>query len=95
MIDGLLILLAGLLLVTPGFLTDIFGFLCLTQAFRSYLKAHILRKFQTTLTSQNPQEVIFHSDLGRESPPDFQDGPIIDIHPEGDAAPKDKGPADP
>ena len=38
MVDGLLILVAGALLITPGILTDLFGFLLLVPTGRSYLK---------------------------------------------------------
>lgn len=37
MFDGLVILIAGILLITPGFLTDVLGFLCLIPMTRYYL----------------------------------------------------------
>ena len=37
-VDGVIILLAGGLLITPGILTDSFGFLCLAPAFRRVVK---------------------------------------------------------
>ena len=37
MFDGLVILIAGILLITPGFLTDVLGFLCLMPMTRYYL----------------------------------------------------------
>lgn len=37
-VDGVIILLAGALLITPGILTDALGFLCLVPAFRRVLK---------------------------------------------------------
>ena len=36
--DGVIILLAAALLLTPGILTDALGFLCLAPAFRTVLK---------------------------------------------------------
>ncbi len=36
--DGVMILIAAALLVTPGFLTDVVGFLCLVPGFRSIVK---------------------------------------------------------
>jgi len=35
LVDGVIILVAAALLVTPGILTDAFGFLCLLPAFRN------------------------------------------------------------
>jgi UPF0716 protein FxsA len=46
LIDGVLILLAGALLVTPGILTDAFGFLCLVPAFRRLVKRELLRRLE-------------------------------------------------
>lgn len=50
MLDGLLILLAGGVLLTPGFLTDAFGFLLLLPPFRAWLrpllKAWFMRRVQ-------------------------------------------------
>jgi len=40
MVDGMLILIAGVLLITPGLLTDASGFLLLIPPFRSLLKRH-------------------------------------------------------
>lgn len=46
LVDGAIILVAGALLVTPGILTDAFGFLCLVPAFRQLLKRALLRRLQ-------------------------------------------------
>ena len=46
LVDGLMILLASALLVTPGVLTDGFGFLCLVPAFRAVAKREMLRRFE-------------------------------------------------
>lgn len=40
MVDGMLILIAGVLLITPGLLTDATGFLLLIPPFRSFLKRY-------------------------------------------------------
>lgn len=45
-IDGLLILVASALLVTPGVLTDVVGFLCLTPGFRTLVKREVVRRFE-------------------------------------------------
>ena len=43
--DGVLILLAAVVLITPGVLTDLVGFLCLVPAFRRFLKRVLKRRF--------------------------------------------------
>ncbi len=43
-IGGLILLLSGMLLLTPGLLTDIIGFICLLPRFRSYLANGMLRQ---------------------------------------------------
>jgi UPF0716 protein FxsA len=49
LVDAMLILIAGALLVTPGILTDAFGFLCLVPAFRRMLKRFALRRLETAV----------------------------------------------
>ncbi len=41
LVDGVMILAAGLLLITPGLLTDAVGFLLLVPAFRAWLKKYL------------------------------------------------------
>jgi UPF0716 protein FxsA len=52
LIDGLFILAGGLLLLTPGLLTDIVGFLALLPPTRELLKKRIKRRFQRILDTQ-------------------------------------------
>ncbi len=47
--DGVLVLLAGAVLMTPGVLTDAFGFLCLTPVFRRLLKRALKRRFEGSI----------------------------------------------
>jgi UPF0716 protein FxsA len=49
LLDGVMILMASALLVTPGVLTDAFGFLCLVPGFRSLLKRSIVRRIQRAI----------------------------------------------
>jgi len=67
LIDGVMILIAGALLVTPGILTDTFGFLCLVPAFRSAAKRTLLRRFEKAV-----QENRLHVSMNF---PDAQGGP--------------------
>lgn len=49
LVDGLLILIGGIVLLTPGLLTDLFGFLLLVPASRGVLKAGLRRRFQRAI----------------------------------------------
>jgi len=46
LVDGLILLVASALLITPGILTDAFGFLCLVPAFRAFLRGTFQRRFE-------------------------------------------------
>ena len=46
MVDGLLIFAAGIVLMTPGLLTDLSGFAMLTPAIRKRFKSWISRQFE-------------------------------------------------
>ena len=52
LLDGLLIFLAGMVLLTPGFLTDIAGLLILLPATRNMFKRWLRKKFDEW--RQNP-----------------------------------------
>ena len=43
LVDGVMILLAGAVLIMPGVLTDLFGFLCLIPITRGWIKALLWR----------------------------------------------------
>ena len=45
-VDGMLIFAAGLVLMTPGFLTDVAGFLCLVPATRRVIKQAVARRLE-------------------------------------------------
>jgi UPF0716 protein FxsA len=51
LIDGLFILIAGALLITPGMITDLFGFILMVPSFRGWLKMRLKgilkRKFES------------------------------------------------
>ena len=46
LVDGLIILIAGALLMTPGILTDAVGFLCLVPGSRTLIKRQLWRRFE-------------------------------------------------
>ena len=80
MLDGLLILLAAAVLVTPGVITDAFGFLCLTPGFRSLVKGDILRRLERAVAEQRLHLHVF--DGHPQAGPDLS--PIIDVTPYDD-----------
>ena len=51
LVDGALILVAGAVLMTPGVLTDAFGFFCLMPPGRRFLKRYLSRRFERAVES--------------------------------------------
>ncbi len=49
LLDGLMILVGGIVLLTPGFITDTLGFLLLIPWTRSLLKKWLSRKFENMI----------------------------------------------
>ncbi len=76
LVDGVIVLMAGALLVTPGILTDVLGILCLVPGFRSLVKARLRSRFERALLGQRiimegfdgPVDTEFHRDGPREEP---------------------------
>ena len=77
-VDGVLILVAAAVLITPGVLTDAFGFLCLVPAFRRQLKRVGMRHFERAVRDGRLQMHVHDEDFGpREEKVvrDLRDGP--------------------
>ena len=54
LLEGLILLITGVLLLTPGFVTDVIGFLCLVPSLRSMLARRMLhRAFRDDLRRRN------------------------------------------
>ena len=68
---GICVLISGVLLVTPGIMTDIIGFLLLTPVFRDQLAAHLKERFHTNIQSGQQSMFTFHQFHGN----DFGDNP--------------------
>jgi UPF0716 protein FxsA len=49
LVDGLLILIGGIVLLTPGILTDLFGFSLLVPVTRTRLKAALRKRFERAI----------------------------------------------
>lgn len=92
LVDGIMILLASALLITPGILTDAFGFLCLIPGFRRLVKSELVRRFERAVAEKRvhvqyseslhgpaPGGMPFVHGPGDGPPPR---GPIVDVTPE-------------
>lgn len=49
LVDGLLVLIGGIVLLTPGILTDLAGFALLVPATRAVLKRRLRRRFERAI----------------------------------------------
>ena len=58
LLDALLIVIAGLVLLTPGFLTDSVGFLLLIPATRNSIKYWLRRQIEVRYMSNRPEDII-------------------------------------
>lgn len=52
--EGVVVLLGGVLLLTPGFVTDVLAFACLIPAFRRYLVLTLLRRTTSSKVAAQP-----------------------------------------
>ena len=55
-VDGLLILVAGIVLVTPGVLTDACGFLMLIPPFRRLVVRRLIQSFKSRMVITHPRD---------------------------------------
>lgn len=76
--DGAIIVVAGALLVTPGMLTDLVGFLCLVPAVRSGIRGYLKRRFEQAVVEGRVQTIQTYS---APRDPGGGSGPIIDVTP--------------
>ena len=58
LIDALLIAIAGIVLLTPGFLTDTFGFALLFPIIRNGIKSWLQGKIKNQYMSDRPEDTI-------------------------------------
>lgn len=72
LIDALLILVAGLLLVTPGLITDTVGLLLLVPPARRFARERLKKRFRTRFT------MMHFGSIGPSCPPSDDD--FVDVH---------------
>ncbi len=72
LIDALLILIAGAVLITPGLLTDLFGFGLLIPPLRKWVRNRLARHFHSriVISTQNAQQQQYGYDIIDEPPHD-------------------------
>tara|TARA_B100000945_G_C20023886_1_gene431288 strand:- start:53 stop:451 length:399 start_codon:yes stop_codon:yes gene_type:complete len=58
LIDALIIAIAGIVLLTPGFLTDTFGFALLFPIIRNSIKSWLQGKIKNQYMSDKPEDTI-------------------------------------
>lgn len=75
LIDGVIILIAGALLITPGLITDLVGFLCLVPAFRKLVKKQLGRWLERAVRTGRVQVVM---STGRQRPADRESSEVIE-----------------
>ena len=73
--DGVMILVAGALLITPGILTDAFGFLLLVPVFRDVVKNVSMNRLRKAIDENR-----VHVDVAGVGFPS-EVGPVIDVPP--------------
>jgi|TARA_R110002096_G_scaffold374321_2_gene567966 UPF0716 protein FxsA len=75
MIEGVMLLLSAALLLTPGFVTDVLGFICLVPAFRTRLALVLLgSQFINSTTGsfqQNSDSDVIEGEFKREDDPEI------------------------
>lgn len=69
LVDGLIILIAGALLITPGVLTDVVGFLCLIPASRRVLRAMLWAALARAVQQGRARIDVRFDTLHRPGPP--------------------------
>jgi UPF0716 protein FxsA len=78
-VDGVLVIFGGVLLVTPGFITDIFGLLFLFPPTRILLRGLLVRRGALRLMGSMPGTA--SPPNGRFRHPDDVEGTAVDIDP--------------
>jgi UPF0716 protein FxsA len=59
MLDALLIFVAGIVLLTPGFITDVAGISILIPNTRAWLKRWLRRKFDQSISENRSNMIVF------------------------------------
>ncbi len=95
MVDGLLILFAGALMLTPGFMTDAFGMLLLIPPTRAVVRTILVRRYRNRVVLGGPGAVFGgRQGSGRFGGVYFTDVDEVDDDGDSPSPPIELGPAD-
>jgi UPF0716 protein FxsA len=83
-VDGVLILVAGAMLITPGLLTDFAGFLLLVPACRQMVKRSVKRRFENAVRTGAVGVTVGFGDAGDSS----EWPPMKNVTPRGPTDPR-------
>jgi len=75
LLDGVIILVAGALLITPGVLTDLFGFIGLLPFTRTLIRKIVLKRIDRAIQQGNISVVGFQSGFATTREQDHTEGP--------------------
>ena len=94
LVDGVMILVGGVLLLTPGYFTDIFGFILMIPLSRNALKSSVRNWFQKQMQSGRVH-VQYYSNQGGgfhgyNQPQRPQDPNVLDVTPISDRSDRNK-----
>jgi len=86
--DGAMILVAGILLLTPGFVTDAIGFSLFIPFVRSVIWSFLASKVSVIIPGT--QSAGWQDGFNQQNPRTFDDGPVVDLsEDEYQSGPKD------
>ncbi len=77
LVDGLLILIAGLLLIVPGFVTDFVGLLLLLPPVRGFVRGIVRRRSSVRVANRVVKVVNTRSSTSGTVPPDAEAAPEV------------------
>jgi UPF0716 protein FxsA len=77
--DGICLLAAGLLLLTPGFFTDVIGFLLFVPGFRAVIRGFLSSRFKIQHGFSNMHEQKKRQQPGRPTNGAVIDGEFVDL----------------
>lgn len=86
-VDGVIILIAAAVLITPGLLTDAFGFLCLIPVTRRLIKSALRARFEAAVRSGRASVQVHVDRPGHRDEPE---PPVIDVTPKRGRPPFDR-----